>query len=84
MYLMGRHCRGISVIQDEIRMELCVKGVRQILANSASGWVSETKPQQNTFIRQINNFPYPNFVHILSEDVVAFEQVQTLHCPFCG
>lgn len=74
---MGRHCRGRSVIWDEIRMELCVKGVRQIQANSASGWVSETKPQQNSFIRQINNFLYPNFVLILSEGVAAFENANT-------
>lgn len=28
-------------------------------------------PQQNTFIRQINNFLYPNFVQLLSESLVA-------------
>lgn len=39
--------------------------------------MSETKPQQNTFIRKINNFPYPNFMHILSEGVVAFENANT-------
>lgn len=70
---MGRHCRGRSIIQDEIRMELCVKGLRQIQANSASHWVSETKAQQNTFVRQINNFLYHNFVQTLSEGFVAFE-----------
>lgn len=74
---MGRHYKGRSIIQDEIRMELCVKGVRQMQANSASDWVSETKPQQNTFIRQINNFPYPKFVRILSEGIVAFESANT-------
>lgn len=40
-------------------------------------------PQQNTFSRQINNFPYPSFVQLLSESVVVLE-MKILHCPFCG
>lgn len=35
-------------------------------------------PQQNTFIRQINNFPYPSFVQLLSESVVAVGNENTV------
>lgn len=77
-YLVDRHCRVRSVTQDDGKVELCVKALRQTQANSAWGWISETMPQQNTFIRQKNNFPYPSCVRLLSESVVAVGNRNTI------